>query len=352
MAKLILATGIDGLDQALQTLLGSAYQVESVSFLHALTVISIEPSDTVIISDSIPMNGGMESLVDIIDKLRRGGVRVVFLGAEKPKDDPMIPALVSRGVYDLLLSDDMTVEDIVDLLHTPATYADVAHWVASKVSSSANSRRPTLTLKKQEEQAKSDQKDVEELHARPSIRVGWKKKKEPDQMKTFKKVVVTGLPGSGVSFIALHLAMSYAQTKHVTLIETTRRPVFRSWLYGTGHDRLRIERMDLQSIRLSKWETDIVVIDADIEDVRRLDEQVDVLVVPPDIVKVEYVKDVHPRLVIVNLVPRELPVELEEFGRVWSDVAISSCSFMQDQALAIVLGKPIEKNNTIFLVDL
>lgn len=345
MAKLILATGIDGLDKALQSQLGADDRVESVSFLHALTVIRIASTDTVILSDSIPMSG-VTALVDIVDSLRRGGVRVIFLGATKTKDDKLIPALVSRGVYDLLLSDDMTIEDVVDLIRTPATYADVAHWMVggATVDTTINHRRPSLTLRKQGDAlVENVQKNVEP-QARPSMRWGKRKELELVQVKMPKKVIVTGLPGSGVSFVSLHIALAYAKTSSVTLVETSHRPVYRSWLNGPVHDHLQIITSSLRSQlgTLSTMDTDIVVIDADLEDVRHLGEHIDVLVVPPDIIKIEYVKDVHPGLVVVNMAPNELPVELQEFGRVWPSVAISSCPFVQDQVLAVVMGRAVE----------
>lgn len=343
MPKLILATGMDDLDEALTAQLDTEYDIEAVSFLHALTVIHIDPTDTILVSESIQMTGGIAALVDIVDHLRRGGVRVLFLGTAKEKDDKLIPALVSRGVYDLILSDDLTLDDIVDRIHVPATYTDAAHWTVN-ANLRPTQRRPALTWHKQADEAVpvTEEKPSE----RPFIRLNWggTKKKETTPKPVPNRIVVTGLPGAGVSFVALHLALAYAQTDSVTLVSTSCRPSYTAWLNGTQHDRLTVLPLELRQVMWSSPDVDtkVMVIDADLDEVRRLAGEVDVLVIPPDVSKAEYVQDIHARLVIVNMVPNMLPVELGEYGRVWMNVPIASCPFMQEQALAAVMGKPVE----------
>jgi hypothetical protein len=335
---------MDDLDEALAAQLGAEYDIEAVSFLHALTVIRIDPADTVLVSESIQMTGGIAALVDIVDHLRRGGVRVLFLGTAKEKDDKLIPALVSRGVYDLILSDDLTLDDIVDRIHTPATYTDVAHWTVS-ANLRPTQRRPALTWHKQADEAVTVTE--EKPSERPLIRLNWggTKKKETTPKPTTKRIVVTGLPGAGVSFVALHLALAYVQTDSVTLASTSCRPSYTAWLNGTTNDRLTVLPLELRQVMWSSADvvdTKVMVIDADLDEVRRLAGEVDVLVIPPDIAKADYVQDIHARLVIVNMVPNMLPVELGEYGRVWMNAPIAACPFMQEQALAMVMGRPVE----------
>ena len=68
----------------------------------------------------------------------------------------------------------------------------------------------------------------------------------------------------------------------------------------------------------------------------------DVLVIPPDIAKAEHVRDIQTQLVVVNMAPTILPVELEEYGQLWSGAQVASCPYVQEQALAVMTGRAVE----------
>lgn len=379
MSRVILATGLDELDRALRERISSTYAVESVSFLQALTVIRIETGDVVILSDDISMSRIVDgTLVETVDYLRRQDVRVIYLGSARSKGDKVVHALISRGVYDLLLSDEMSLDDIVARLDSPATYADVAHWMTKPVVTervqAERLRRPTLTWRNQSTEGEPVWTDVKADDTQGSTHfVGRLGNTQPEESRKVgpRIVTVTGLPGSGVSFIALHLALSYAKTQRVTLIEASQRPVYTKWLNGPAGDRgaqqlgakkiperrwmindhLRIlpahpdERgPNLRTILpvLSELDTDVVIVDVALDDVRNLSEPVYVLVIPPDIVKAEHVRDIQTRLVMVNMAPSVLPVELEEYGRAWTGVPVASCAYVPEQALAVVTGRAVE----------
>ncbi|MCF8567040.1 hypothetical protein LLE49_20165 [Alicyclobacillus tolerans] len=378
MTRIILATGMDDLDDALKIQLPSDFQVESVSYLQALTVVDLHAGDIVMVSDRIPMSGaGDHAFMDVMDDLRKRDVRVIYIGEARPQDDKWIPAFISRGIYDLLLSDVIHLEDIVARVFEPATYADVAHWMAGKDpivrSGSYSLHRPTLTWRKEKDEitkVESTSQESKTTQERP-FRLGFGKTHWEGTKPQTKVVTVTGLPGAGVSFVALHLALSYSKVGRVTLIELSQRPVYTKWLNGPVGDRgaqqlgakkiperrwmpydsLRIlpahsdERgPSLRVVRpmLQELDTDVVILDVSLDDVRNLVEPVDVLVIPPDVVKADHVRDIQTRLVVVNSVPRVLPVELEEYGRAWPGATVASCPYVAEQALAVVTGKAVD----------
>ena len=375
--RVILATGMDDLNEALEAQLIDPFTVESVSYLQALMIVELQAGDIVIVSDQISMSGaGNHSLIDMMDDLRRRSVRVIYLGEQRSKEDKLIPALISRGIYDLLLSDEIVLDDIVTRVLEPATYADVAHWMATgqETATRPNSmyHRPTLTWKAEREVPKETTPVSSEsrVSERP-FRLSLKKANAQEARPRTKVVTVTGLPGAGVSFVALHLALSYATLGPTTLIELSQRPVYTKWLNGPFGDRgaqqlgarktperrwmpydnLRIlpahsdERgPSLRTVlpMLQTLDTDVVILDVSLDDVRNHGEPVDVIVIPPDVVKADHVRDIQTRLVVVNSVPQALPVELEEYGRVWAGIAVASCPYIAEQALAVVTGKVVD----------
>lgn len=381
MDRLILATGIDELDKRLQEHYAGLRDVETVTYLQALTLLSLTTGDTVLLSDSLSTSGsGSDGFIRVVEHLRKRNVRVVYLGVARSKGDPLVQALIHRGVYDLLLvPDEILLEDIFSHVEHPATYGDVAHWLTPVgVMEPENfHRRPVLSWRARDEGSADDEPTMpertESSSKRPPALMGWNRPNpKPEVFQTGPKVItVTGLPGSGVSFVALHLALSYAKTKQVTLIETSHRPTYTKWLNGPVGDRgaqqlaakkvperrwvvkenLRIlpahsdERgPSLRSIlpAVNVLGTDVVILDVALDDVRSLGEPVDVLVIPPDIVKAEHVRDIQTGLVVVNMAPKSLPVELAEYGQLWSGVRVASCPYVQEQALAVVTGRAVE----------
>lgn len=379
MARLILATGIDDLDKRVEEHYKGSVDVESVTYLQALTLLSLTSGDTVLLGDSLSTSGsGPNGMVIVVEHLRKRDVRVVYFGVAR-KDDPFIQTLIHRGVYDLLLvSDEIVLEDIFARVDHPATYGDVAHLLSttSTLETGQMRRRQALSWRTREDEELADEQptgqDSESSFNR--VRTGWirPKAKQPDVVKTGPKVItVTGLPGSGVSFVALHLALSYAKNKQVTLVEASQRPIYTKWLNGPVGDR-GAQQLAAKKVPERRWmvadnlrvlpahsdergptlrsllsalnglETDVVILDAALDDVRSVGEPVEVIVIPPDIVKAEHVRDIETRLVVVNMAPKVLPVELAEYGQLWSGVKVASCPYVPEQALAVMTGRAVD----------
>ena len=388
MTQFIFATGMDELDRALtEHVKQMGYQVESVGYLQGLTVVPTSAGDVVLLSDAVPMSGaGLKSAVDIVDRLRRKGVRVIFIGANRPEHDRLIPEFISRGVYDILLSDDLLLTDILDRIRVPAEYADVADWMMG-ASASQDVNRPALSQKtsltwRKEPAVEEPKQDISEGIQRPEQSerrlLKWPTRESKQKPKKVEQriITVTGLPGSGVSFIALHLAATFSERYRVTLIEASRRPTYAHWLNGPRQDRGAqqlagrkvIERrwMYTDNLRIlpshpeeagpyvvlvreaaKELDSDVVIIDAALEDVRKESGDVDVLVVPPDVVKTRHVRDIHTRFVVVNMAPPLLPVDLAEYGRLWSPVSVTTCPYMAEQALSVVTGELVGMNDVM-----
>lgn len=369
MSKIILATGINDLEEMVRERLTEFPEpIQSVLFLQALTIVDVDANTIVLLSD-ILQNSGDQHIIDVIDHLRKAGARVIFLGVERPSHDPMIQALISRGVYDLFLSDEISIDDILNAIERPATYADVAHFLTMRtgVSNVPSFRRPVILNKEDENEISGAETSPLPSPSRKLFRNRSRDRLE-NGVKTQKTIIVTGLPGAGVSFVALQVALSYSDKQRVALIEASDRPTYVSWLSGPpnddGSNQLAMKRTPerawwytdnlrvypanesgpaLKSVMpaAASLDVDVVVIDARLQDVNSHGSSTDILVVPPDPTKIRYANVVNTSEVVVNMAPKVLPVEIYEYGRNWPGASIRTIPWRDEQALSVVSGQTI-----------
>ncbi|EPZ44303.1 MULTISPECIES: hypothetical protein [Alicyclobacillus] len=365
MKRLILATGIPELEEVLQPRVKELFDaVESVLFLQALTIVPVDRDTTVLLSDTI-QHSGSRHMVDVVDFLRRQDVRIVYIGEGQVVTSPFVQELLSRSVYDLILRDDLSLGDIIHTLEHPSTYADVAHLVAPNIVQTQHSHsKRTLVVRTSD----NDDSDGEKFTSATRKKMRLFPRREKILEQTYPEtIIVSGLPGAGVSYIALKIAMKHAQTRRVALIEASDRPTYARWLNGPANDdganELAMKKTPerswwfTQTLRiypaspdtggptlksllgsLSSLDTDIAVIDARFVDVQSFGNLTDVLVVPPDPAKIEYVSGINTKELVVNMAPLSLPVELEEYATAWKDIKVRAVPWSTEQTLAVVSG--------------
>ncbi|MCL6539810.1 MAG: hypothetical protein K6T87_04340 [Roseiflexus sp.] len=396
MSKLILATGMEDFDQALEARYKAQYTVQTVSYLQGLTVLGLGQGDTVVLTRVLPDSGaGDEGFVAVIEHLRRYGVRVVFLDQSRPKGDPLVSALVHRGVYDLLLADELVLEQVFDRIDHPATYGDVEALLVEedRLGKGSGSRR-LLTWRRQQpaESAEDERTESTESESskertrskRPALRLSlrlpeWHSVREanpPSEPEGARLITVSGLPGSGVTFVALHLARAFSRTQQTVLIEASDRPIIGRWLHGPADwdganawvrsdecleeawhlsDTLTLlpaqsSGPSLAAVRKATrhlHDETIVVVDARLSD---LVNDVDVLVVPPDPEKISYVFHLTPRVLVVNMTPERLPVDPAEYAGAWTNVEIITVPYVPEQSVAVISGELLNEIEQILAV--
>ncbi|WP_067936967.1 hypothetical protein [Alicyclobacillus kakegawensis] len=385
MSKLILATGMEDFDQALEARYKEQYTVQTVSYLQGLTVLGLGQGDTVVLTRVLPDSGaGDAGFVAVVEHLRRYGVRVVFLDQSRPKGDPLVSALVHRGVYDLLLADELMLEEVFDRIDHPATYGDVEALLVEEdhLGKGSITRKPITWRRQQPAESAEDQRtestesesSKERIRSkRPALRLSLRlpelhnKGESKSQCEAVGPplITVSGLPGAGVTFVALHLARALSRTRQTVLIEASDRPILGRWLNGpaewdganafargaqTLEEAWHLSSMltllpaqgsgpSLAAVKkcLRGLTNDVTVV----TDVRLSDlmNEVDVLVVPPDPEKIAYVSRLTPRLLVVNMVPERLPVDPMEYAGAWTDTAVATVPYLPEQSLAVIAGE-------------
>lgn len=369
MAKFVLATGMDDLDAALRAQYAEQYTVSSVSYLQGLTVLNLQSSDTVLVtatlSDSVDGDAGF---LLVVEHLRRNGVRVIFLDHSRPVGDPLVSALIQRGVYDLLLSDELILETVFERIDHPATYGDVEGFltIGENILFSNPSSRKALVWRKQEEPKEEEPRK----NKRPPLYLGFRlpERRSVVVAKSESKIItVSGLPGAGVSFVALHLARALSKRGQTRLVEASKRPIYARWLHGptewdganlwvhnphTSYNAWTVSETLvlftavtsgplLREVIKAARDSDLVtVVDTRLEDIEG---EVDVLVVPPDPEKIARLETIIPRLLIINMSPPHLPIDPVEYAPgLWANTVVSLCPFFSEQSIAVITGQALE----------
>ncbi len=326
---LVLATLVPDLEEAVRTRYGAS-NVVSVTFMGALPMFPWgkggEEEATVVLSETMVGTVAWADAVSMVDRVRRQGVRVVYLGS---RDTPRawLREWVARGVYDLLLADALALDELWARLEHPATYADAADFLSGEAPfTPPPPSRARLSVRSKTPQAPSV----------PPLRRRTKKGFENSD----KAFVVAGVPGAGVSYAAVQAALWTAQTTTVALVEDSARPIFARWFgippgiptrdtWRRGEklwqlqDRLYVlPSTSGEGSRDLDWDAlpvEVVVLDVGGE---TIPERVDRLVIPPDVAKAQSLQAVQTKEVWVNLAPQPLPMDVTEYGMGWPEAKI------------------------------
>lgn len=102
--------------------------VGAVTYREAVLPAILENhADIVLIRDTL---GGSLKIEDLIRQIRLEcpTVRIIFLSCYRQKGDPLLSALISYGIYDIIISDSVQIQTIVSYIVSPRTFRDVAAY--------------------------------------------------------------------------------------------------------------------------------------------------------------------------------------------------------------------------------
>lgn len=102
--------------------------VGAVTYREAVLPAILENhADIVLIRDTL---GGSLKIEDLIRQIRLEcpEVRIIFLSRMRQKGDALISALISYGIYDIIISDSVQIQTIVSYIVSPRTFRDVAAY--------------------------------------------------------------------------------------------------------------------------------------------------------------------------------------------------------------------------------
>ncbi|MFD1674860.1 hypothetical protein [Alicyclobacillus fodiniaquatilis] len=384
MRKLWIGTGIEGFDRIINDKFSDEFEPFIVSYAMGFEMIHGQHGDVAIISEMLGTENalGLEPNVvylRVINHLRKQGVRVCFFGTETDQDKDFIKELVSRGVYDILFSDDMSYGEVFHLVEAPNSYAEVSHWF-DNAKSPQNQTRKRISLSLHEHV-----EEVEEITEKQKVSTqnksffSWSNKRKTRDSNEVsvnkiqpKIILVSGLPGTGSSFISLNLAVSLSSKYNTAFVEASERPILSSWMGWSGGEDSVIKlakgqpverrRMISESLRAynadQDLDTSIINVEALIQASRRLEYDYIIIDIPfvqfvkikadykvlvsnSDLAKCRRVSSVKSSLVVLNMTPKRLPVDLAEYQSFWPNTPLVTCPFLEDQSLSIVLGRPL-----------
>lgn len=145
--KVLLAIQSRDLEEMLEKGLSSEFDfVGIVSYREILMEkISQTNPDILLIREALP---GTKNIVKLIYEVRMkySNVRIVFMTGRRQPGDLILTELVRYGVYDLLLGQKVTKNDMFDIIRHPRTMKDVSHLLPSPELDESNTE-PAFEVK-------------------------------------------------------------------------------------------------------------------------------------------------------------------------------------------------------------
>ncbi len=170
------------------------------------------PVDVVLVREDLDGDQGF-SLLDFVRGLRTANIRVIFLADQARPGDVLLSELVGMGVYDIVVGGSISLEQLKNMLTTPATWGSVAHLQQpGRTAFEASPGRPAERAAPVREVVREVVKEVivERTQTLPQ--------------KGVTVVVGLGAEGVGVTTIATSLAAVLARTEQkVALIDADPR---------------------------------------------------------------------------------------------------------------------------------
>lgn len=129
MQKVLLAIGSIDMENFLKKKLSANFKfVDSLSYKEAVTkAVAKHKPDVLVIRETLP---GHEDVLKIIYSIRNEfpSTRIIFISSQREIGDGVLSTLVSYGVYDLIIGNSIQAFDLIELIKTPNSYADVKQF--------------------------------------------------------------------------------------------------------------------------------------------------------------------------------------------------------------------------------
>ncbi|MCF6094311.1 hypothetical protein L1765_10085 [Microaerobacter geothermalis] len=161
--RLLLATGYEELDQLVSEfkdieVTGKAIHAEQIPKLAQET-----KAEAVMYSETLPVSrikgeknvGAETNIIKVIEQLRDEHIRVIMLLNERPTGHPFLEKLINLGVFDLIMGEAVSIEEIEEVIRNPRTRKDVKHLIVEKEQVSDDKyRAKEIKIEEQKEEKK------------------------------------------------------------------------------------------------------------------------------------------------------------------------------------------------------
>lgn len=137
LKKILFAIREEAVENAISNLLLNEYEVcGSVTYREGVVtnVHHLHP-DIVMLAEALPGSTSIDAIIYEI-RVKFRNVRIIMLAGKHEPGDDFLSSLISRGVYDIIIGGNTTLDRIVQIIRTPASYADVVALQDRDISSS------------------------------------------------------------------------------------------------------------------------------------------------------------------------------------------------------------------------
>ncbi len=168
--KLIVATGYDQLDEIISEQFEGIEVVGQAIYGEQIVKLALEKqAEIVLFSETLPISrrnnedfvGAETNIIKIVEELVDENVRVVMMINQRPSGHYFLEQLIQRGVYDLIMGDNIHIDYIKDMLFQPRTRKDVKHLITEKeVRTDDEYRAKNIHIQHQQEETEQEQEEV------------------------------------------------------------------------------------------------------------------------------------------------------------------------------------------------
>lgn len=126
--KILLALNYRKFEEALEKKMKNKYDFVGTATYREIIVDKVRQlnPDILIIREAIP---GTKGILDIIYTIRNNhkNVRIIFMTGRREPGDLLLADLVSYGVYDIITSESIRMNEVVNMIQTPQSFDDVSY---------------------------------------------------------------------------------------------------------------------------------------------------------------------------------------------------------------------------------
>ena len=145
MQKILFAIREEIVEDAISKIHKNEYQIcGSVTYREGIisNIHHLHP-DIILFSETLPGSVSIDSIIYEI-RVRFQNVRVIMLAGKHDPGDDFLSSLIARGVYDIILGGNTTIDAIINKIRVPATYADVVHLQDRDISNASSENKEQM----------------------------------------------------------------------------------------------------------------------------------------------------------------------------------------------------------------
>lgn len=125
--RIYFALGMKEMEDFLKQRLDKEYQFVGEAIYREQVVKNAIPANPDIIILRETLNGSKDILEIVYElRLQLPDARIIFLASDRKPGDPLLAELVSNGVYDIMIGNQISVPSLINLIREPNKFSDVA----------------------------------------------------------------------------------------------------------------------------------------------------------------------------------------------------------------------------------